>query len=110
MTPSSKCARALTSQNPPQGQNVTQGKRDLHEAVDMFRELSAQKLADPRLQSLVARCPELQQVLAGKKVWPAAFDRALIVPCLLSSLLAADGMRRFHPKNLNYSFQKCSFI
>lgn len=63
---------------------MTQGKRDLHEAVDMFRELSAQKLADPRLQSLVARRPELQQVLAGKNVWPAAFDRALIERYIIS--------------------------
>jgi isopenicillin N synthase-like dioxygenase len=63
---------------------VTQGKRDLHEAVDMFTELSAEKLADPRLQSLLARRPELQQVLAGKNVWPAAFDRALVERYILS--------------------------
>ena len=59
------------------GQNVTKGKRDQHEAVDMFREFSAQELADPRLQHLVARRPELQQVLMGRNIWPAAFDRAL---------------------------------
>ena len=59
------------------GLNVTEGANDWHEAVDMFRQLSAEELAEPALQQVIANRPELEHVLAGRNVWPAAFDQVL---------------------------------
>ena len=66
------------------GLNVTQGRRDWHEAVDMFRELGPEQLADPALRRAVAERPELADVLAGRNVWPAEFDRALTMQYVAS--------------------------
>lgn len=59
------------------GLNVTTGARDWHEAVDMFRQLSVQELADPALHQAILHRPELADLLAGRNVWPSEFDRVL---------------------------------
>jgi isopenicillin N synthase-like dioxygenase len=60
------------------GQNVTENARDWHEAVDMFRELSAKELSEPRLAHLLQQRPELSTVLRGKNIHPPEFQAPLI--------------------------------
>jgi isopenicillin N synthase-like dioxygenase len=59
------------------GQNVTQGARDWHEAIDMFRELSEAEQCAPSLQEMLRVRPELGHLLLGNNIWPPSFDRSL---------------------------------
>ena len=60
------------------GVNVTQGARDWHEAVDLFRELSEADLSEPQLQMLLQERPELGHILHGRNVCPPQFDADLV--------------------------------
>lgn len=52
----------------PVGQNVTKGRPDLHEALDLMLEASEK---DASLAKLVQKHPDLLPLIRGRNHWPA---------------------------------------